>query len=206
MGRRPGSARGSRGRDEVSLELAVGSLADTGEGSAVGPDGARWLVPGALPGETVRAVPEGARRARLLAVLVPSGARVEPACPVARVCGGCDLMHLALPEQQAFHARRLAELCGRTLGRAAVPEPRVLAPGAALGYRSRARLHVRADARGVVLGYRAPRSHAHVPVRACAVLEPALEPAFAELAALLAGARGTGEVALARGARGARVY
>ena len=180
-------------------------LADTGEGVVVLPSGERLLVSGALPGEDVSLVRTGRARADLCAVVAPSPSRVEPPCEHTRRCGGCDLMHLAPVAQRRFHASRLQTALARATG-GDCPEPRVTTPGAELAYRSRARLHAVADGRRVHVGYRGSRSHELVAVTRCAVLEPTLHHALEELAELLAQSRGTGDIAVAKGRDGARVY
>jgi len=75
----------------------------------------------------------------------------------------------------------------------------------ALGYRSRAYLHVRAetDRRGqkrVTVGMHEARTHHPVEVDSCAVLDPALERARGSLASIFEGCRGRGDVKLALGA------
>ena len=66
-------------------------------------DGKAVFAAGALPGErvTVRITEDHDRwaRAEVVAVLEPSPDRVEPPCPIADTCGGCDLQH-ASPEAQ----------------------------------------------------------------------------------------------------------
>jgi 23S rRNA (uracil1939-C5)-methyltransferase len=62
-------------------------------------DGRVAFVPGALPGELVRASLAEDRgdyvRLSLGSVVEPSPSRVQPACPsVAEGCGGCTLQHL----------------------------------------------------------------------------------------------------------------
>lgn len=83
--------------------------------------------------------------------------------------------------------------------REALPRVTITAAPAPLGYRTRARLHLRVDRRGLALGYLAPRSHEVVDVRTCVVLDPRLDRALCLLRELLSQARGSGEVQLALG-------
>ena len=190
---RPGSSR--RRPSSSSRSLVVDSIAPTGEGVARD-DGRAVFVRGALPGERVEAVVSGGRtlRGRLTRVMQASPDRVEPPCPHARSCGGCDLMHAEPGAQRRLHAAIVEQATGMSasvLGGAALPTER---------YRSRARLTLRADGRRVVVGYRKPRSHDVCHVDSCLVLCGELEALLALLPAMLAGSRGEGSALLALGA------
>ena len=79
------------------MKLDIEKLASGGLGLARH-DGEVLLLPGALPGEEVLAEPggmvRGVRRARVREVISASPFRVEPDCPLARRCGGCDFRHV----------------------------------------------------------------------------------------------------------------
>jgi len=70
----------------------------------------KWvvLVPNVIPGERVRIRVfrnfANYSEADRLAILEPSPDRVEPVCPLAADCGGCQLQHWALPRQRAWKA------------------------------------------------------------------------------------------------------
>ncbi|MDM7916042.1 MAG: 23S rRNA (uracil(1939)-C(5))-methyltransferase RlmD, partial [Candidatus Eisenbacteria bacterium] len=122
-----------RTRQEEPVEMQIEDLAYGGEG--VGRfDGQVHFVEGALPGETVRAVPQKGggkrwRRARLLEVLAPSPERIVPACPHAAVCGGCAYQALAYPAQLEAKARQVRENLARIGGRLPPePEPPLASP------------------------------------------------------------------------------
>ena len=79
------------------------------------------------------------RRAHVVDVLDPSADRVTPPCSYARRCGGCALMHAALPAQRALRTRFLRE----ALIKGGAPEALEVAiteSAEVLGYRRRARL------------------------------------------------------------------
>ena len=61
------------------------------------------MVPGALPGERIRAhvikIQKSYAIAKLTEILQASPERVEPECPVYGKCGGCQWMHMAYPHQ-----------------------------------------------------------------------------------------------------------
>jgi len=167
----------------VATTLTVERLAPGGEGLARAGPGPIVFVPGGLPGD--RVAPEqverhrGFLRVRSFRLVAPGPDRVEPPCPFADACGGCDLMRLARPAQVRAKAEILADALRRTgrLGGDSAP-PTVVTAGGDLGYRHRARLHV--DARGRV-GFHGRRAHDLVAIDRCRVCS---EPVNAGLDAL----------------------
>ncbi len=109
-------------------------------------------------------------------------------------------MHVDLETQRSARPTIVAD----EMHRAGVPVPEILSHPAdqTLRYRARARLAILATPRGIVVGFRAPRSHRVVPVDTCRVLVPELDEARGELAAWLAGSAGSGEASLCRGQGG----
>ncbi len=160
--------------------------------------GAVVLVAGALPGETVEL--EGRdKQARLLRVVEASADRVEPPCPHAIRCGGCDLMHLGAIAQMREHARLVADLLAHALPGRRLPEVVSHPAPAALRYRTRARFFVRARGGAAQVGYRASASHDIEAVADCLVLAPEIEPMLGDLTDVLAGSRGDGDAQVALG-------
>lgn len=101
------------------LELEIATLTNLGEGVARH-DGWVIFVPGALPGERVRArVWHNAKnfsRADLVEILVPAKNRVEPRCPLFGVCGGCQYQNLDYAAQLEWKTRQVSELLERLGG------------------------------------------------------------------------------------------
>jgi 23S rRNA (uracil1939-C5)-methyltransferase len=125
--------------------------------------------------------------------------RVAPPCAFFEECGACDWMHLSPETQREARADHLR----RALPAAFHDAPIVVhAAGEALGYRTRARLHVRASGGRAVIGPHGNRSRDVVDVDTCKVLDARLDAALAPLATMLDGAHGTGEAALALGHTG----
>jgi 23S rRNA (uracil1939-C5)-methyltransferase len=190
-------------RAPIELELVTNELSPGGEGVAiVEHEGERRavFVAGVASGERIRAEVDfrsRPARGRVLDVLEKSVDRVMPRCPHVDRCGGCDWMFLSVPAQ----AREHAEIARRLLG-LDVP-PVIHAAPRALGYRTRARVHIEARRGRISVGMFARRSHAPVKVEACAVLEPALDEARAHLGSWLEGATGRGEASLSLGRPGA---
>ena len=170
-------------------KLVIERLANDGRGIAF-VDGRSWFVAGALAGEEVEARVLNARaqvvEARAERVLRAAELRREPACAHAGRCGGCTLQHLPHAEQLALKQRSLAEQLQRQAG---IEPEQWAAPltGPELGYRRRARIAVRWDARGkrLEVGFRAAASQDIVAIGDCPVLVQPLQPILQALPALL---------------------
>ena len=81
----------------MELSVPVSRIAFGGDGVGRLPDGKVCFIPGARPGETVRAeITHEAKsfaRARILGVLTASPERIKPDCPLAGTCPGCVYRH-----------------------------------------------------------------------------------------------------------------
>lgn len=138
-------------------------------------DGRAAYIAGALPGETVTAIP-GVKRgdgvaARLVSILTASPDRATPPCPHAGPCGGCSVQHMA----DGLYASWKSGLAAAALARAGYAEV-TLAPMArsAPGTRRRADLAIHLEGRLPVVGFHARGSGAVADVPGCLVLHPAL--------------------------------
>lgn len=83
----------------AELKLEITRIAHGGEGIGHDETGRVVFVPGAVPGDTVRANPTKVKkrwaRAELVRVLEPAGIRVPHACPAAAAGAGCcDYSHI----------------------------------------------------------------------------------------------------------------
>ena len=99
-------------------EPAIAIDALSSEGSGVGRvSGYAVFVPGALPGELVRAhiiKTTGAYAvAKLRELLSTSSERAEPRCPAYAACGGCVLQHLRYEAQLREKRRMVADALAR---------------------------------------------------------------------------------------------
>ncbi len=164
-----------------AVVLDITTLAAGGDGVGRDAGGRVTFVPRAAPGDRIRArivhATSSFARAELAELLAPGPARVEPPCPhFTRRCGGCQWQHVARAEQlaakQAIVAGALRKLAGVRL------HP-IADPGPALGWRRRARFHVERGRAGLYeLG-----STRVLPIDHCPQLEPALDAAYAVVAA-----------------------
>lgn len=102
--------------DELILEIVdMGS-----EGEGIGrADGYALFVKGALPGELIRASIMKMKKhfgyARMIEIIHPSPDRIEPPCPVAGRCGGCQLQHCSYERQLLWKQEKIAN-CLRRIG------------------------------------------------------------------------------------------
>jgi 23S rRNA (uracil1939-C5)-methyltransferase len=146
------------------------------------------LVPGALPGERVRAeITSAARkfgRARVLSVERRSSDRAQPACRHFLACGGCHLQHVRYAAQLASKRARLErELAHALKDPSPVRDP---VPAAApLGQRHKIALHLTEAGGRLVPALHGLREQRLVALRECpASAPPALELALAAVRAL----------------------
>ncbi len=167
--------------------IEIASVGGGGRGVARH-EGKVWFVAGALPGEVVDAEAERERagivEARAVRVLEASEARDPDPCPIAGVCGGCDLAHVrresaaaVLREAAVGALRHAPEALSNALREASVERSE-------MAWRVRARLHW--DAARGTLGFRGRRSHEVVAITPCRVVTPLLLATLPGAAAALA--------------------
>jgi 23S rRNA (uracil1939-C5)-methyltransferase len=200
---RRAKAAGASGSTE-ELVVRIDTLAAGGAGVGSLEDGLRVFIPGTAPGDRVVAsIQRDSRpaRGRLLRILEPSAERRDPPCPHVERCGGCDLMHLSEAAQQAAHVEIVRSAVEHAIG-SSPPTIRVHPAPEPLRYRTRARLFLRGERGRVRVGYRAAASHQIADVSSCIVLHPSIAIALDDLPLVFAGAKGEGDVQIARGAEG----
>lgn len=157
--------------------LVIERLAHDGRGVARNAAGKTVFVDGALPGERVEVAIHRERKrydeAHVRERLSDADSRVQPPCRYASRCGGCDLQHLSVEGQRTHKREVLRDLLRRQAVEAPSDVPMLV--GESAGYRRRARLGVKCDARGNVhLGFRARGSDQLVDIDSCHVLAPQL--------------------------------
>lgn len=170
------------------MRLTIERLGHLGDGIAAGP----VFVPGALPGEEVEGdVVDG--RIGAPRIVTPSPARVRPACPHYRACGGCSLMHAT----DGFVADWKASVVRTALQGHGLPadmRPTITSPERS---RRRAVLAGRRTKKAVLVGFHGRASGTIVSIPDCRLLCPELLatlPALEEVTAQ--GASRNGELAL----------
>ena len=169
-------------RTVETVELTAERIAAGGDAVARESSGRVVFLPGALPGERVRArITEEKRdyaRAELIEVLTAAPGRVDPPCPfVAAGCGGCRWQHVDPATQSQLKVAIVGEALIRTGGLA---EPDVVM-GHELpttGFRTTIRVATVASTanagRPGPLGFRRHHAHDVVAVDHCLVAHPRL--------------------------------
>lgn len=155
-----------------NIDLTIESLAYGGD--SVGHDGGRVVfIPGGVPGDRLRAriVQDKGTflRGTIEEIIEPSPERVEPFCPYASRCGGCQWQDMSYDCQVAWKSRIVGETLQRIGGidSALVDECRASLPDRP--YRTIARYPARRTRNGIVFGYFERRSHLIVDIDRCPV-------------------------------------
>lgn len=158
------------------FELKLDTMAHGGD--AIGRhEGRAIFVPYTIPGERVRVeiVEDRGRfaRARLLDVLEPSPARVDPPCPHfgPDACGGCQWQHIDYQVQARMKSLITLDQLWR-VGKFEAPTVFEPIPDE-VGWAYRNHALFRADAEGR-LGFLSARSHEVCPIDDCLILHPLL--------------------------------
>lgn len=165
--------------------VTIDKLVPGGAGFARLPDGRSAFIDGALPGDRVSveawATKKGYVEASRFRLETAGPERVEPPCPIAEACGGCNWMALPYEAQLRYKAALVVEALERTARIKVAAPPEVVSAGGPLAYRLRVRLHV--DERGRV-GFFGRRTQELVEASACLVAARELSAPIAALGAL----------------------
>jgi 23S rRNA (uracil1939-C5)-methyltransferase len=169
------------------IRIPIEKLVDGGAGLG------RWegrvvFVPGACPGEEVRArittIKKSYAEAALESVEKPSPDRGVPPCPVFEECGGCQWQMLAYPAQLRAKVEILRENL-RRIGKLEAPDllPPIPSPR---GFEYRTRIQLKTDfTKGrSLLGFYEEKTHEIVPIETCLIAHPILNRALAALRSL----------------------
>ena len=106
--------------------------------------------------------------ARLMRLIEPSAHRVEPVCPVARPCGGCQLQMLDYAEQLRFKEKKIAGNLQRIGGMAEIPMEPIVGMENPFRYRNKAQFPIGQDRNGkLITGFYAGRTHQIMENRNC---------------------------------------
>lgn len=153
------------------LELTVEAFGAEGEG-VCHHEGMAIFVPRALPGERILAqitrVEKRYAFAKAMEVLLPSAQRVAPACPYAKLCGGCSCQHMSYAAQLDFK-RAQVESCMRHIAGQHIDVQPVIGMENPWHYRNKISVPVSGEKGAPMIGYYAPRSHRVVNVEKCLI-------------------------------------
>lgn len=153
------------------LTVVIEDMGHDGEGIGKAA-GYTLFIKDAVIGDTVEAKIMKAKKnygyARLMKVLKPSPYRVEPKCPCARACGGCQLQFLSYEKQLEFKKNKVKGNLERIGGFEQVEIEKVIGMEHPWRYRNKAQFPVGKNKDGeLITGFYAGRTHSIIPNRNC---------------------------------------
>ena len=153
------------------LTVTIEDMGHDGEGIGKA-DGYTLFVKDAVIGDVIEAKIMKAKKnyayARLMRILEPSPHRVEPVCPMARPCGGCQLQMMDYQEQLRFKQKKIEDNLRRIGGFEQIPMEPIIGMEQPLRYRNKAQFPVGTDKEGnLVTGFYAGRTHDIINNRNC---------------------------------------
>lgn len=153
------------------IELEIDGFAHDGAG--VGKyEGFTVFVPQTVPGEKVCArvtdVKKAYGKASCVKILKTHPHRVEPQCPVYRVCGGCQIQHISYEAQLEHKRQQVVDHFNRIGGMDVSVHP-VLGMKKPWRYRNKAQVPFGVQKGKVTAGFYAPRTHRIVDMDACLI-------------------------------------
>jgi 23S rRNA (uracil1939-C5)-methyltransferase len=158
----------------MSNRFTISALGAQGDGVAETETGPVF-IPFTLPGEEVTASRQK-DRGDLLAILLPSPQRIEPACSHFGSCGGCALQHYEDGAYRAWKREKVAHaLRGHEVGELI---------GCAPGTRRRVTFAVRKTDKGMVLGFNRALSSEIIDISECPISVPEIVSALDRLRVL----------------------
>ena len=133
-------------------------------------------VPGDIIEVTITKVTSRYAYGHLDRILEPSPFRVEPRCPIARTCGGCQIQALDYEKQLAFKQRKVRENLIRIGGFTPEKIDAVMHPIVGMEepwhYRNKEQVPVQQGKYGPVTGFYASHSHTVIPMTSCCIGSP----------------------------------
>lgn len=161
-------------RKNESFVVTIEDMSDDGAG--IGKlDGYIWFIKDTVTGDVVEAKSMKMKKsygyARLVKVLRPSEDRVEPVCPVARQCGGCQLQAMSYEAQLRFKENKVYNNLLRIGGFDPLTKDQflpILGMEQPWRYRNKAQFPFGTDRDGnTVTGFYAGRTHSIIPIKDC---------------------------------------
>ena len=143
------------------------------DGAGIGKvDGYTLFVKDAVIGDVVEVKVMKAKKnygyAKLLKIITPSASRVEPLCPYAKKCGGCQIQMMSYEEQLRFKENKVRNNLKRIGGFEEIPMEPILGMKNPFYYRNKAQFPVGYDKEGnLITGFYAGRTHSIINNRRC---------------------------------------
>ena len=157
-------------------DLLTVTIEDMGhDGEGIGKvDGYTVFVKDTVIGDKVQAKIMKAKKnygyARLVEIMEPSKDRVEPRCPYARQCGGCQIQALSYEKQLAYKQQKIENNLIRIGGfqKEEIPMQPIIGMEDPYHYRNKAQFPVGCDKEGhLIAGFYAGRTHSIISNRKC---------------------------------------
>lgn len=153
------------------IEVTIEDLSE--EGTGIGKfEGMTFFIKDAVIGDRVRAKIMKMKKnygfARLMEVLTPSSDRVEPLCPVARQCGGCQIQAMSYEAQLAFKTRKVESNLKRIGKFEEIPMESIIGMEDPFHYRNKAQFPFGKNRDGkIITGFYAGRTHSIIENTSC---------------------------------------
>ena len=146
----------------------------TSEGQGVAHiDGCAVFIPNAVAGEVYRVRIEVAKKnwaaGKIVEILEKSPHRINRACPVAKLCGGCDFWHMDYDEESRLKAERVKN-CLNRLGGENLETVEILSAPTCFGYRNKAQYPVSSKKGRAFAGFFRAGTHDVVENQRCLIL------------------------------------
>ena len=153
----------------------------TAEGLGVAKiEGCAVFIPNAIAGERCRVRIEKVGKTwaagKMTLLLERSPHRVNRACPVGKLCGGCDFQHMDYDEELRLKARRVQQALNRLAGEA-LEAVSITGSPIRTGYRNKAQYPLAVEKGRAVAGFYRAGTHRVVPCPRCAILMPQADAA-----------------------------
>lgn len=153
------------------IEVTIEDLSE--EGTGIGKfEGMTFFIKDAVIGDRVRAKIMKMKKnygfARLMEVLTPSPDRIEPLCPVARQCGGCQIQAMSYEAQLAFKTRKVENNLKRIGKFEEIPMESIIGMEDPFHYRNKAQFPFGKNRDGkIITGFYAGRTHSIIENTSC---------------------------------------
>ena len=156
--------------DQVCLKIT--DMGNDGEGIGRTKDGYTLFVKDTVIGDEIEAKVIKAKKnygyGKLMKILQPSADRVEPLCPKAGPCGGCQLQALSYKKQLEYKQNRVRNHLERIGGFTEIPMEPIIGMEEPYHYRNKAQFPVGRNKEGrIITGFYAGRTHSIVENRKC---------------------------------------
>jgi 23S rRNA (uracil-5-)-methyltransferase RumA len=153
------------------IRVKITDIGANGEG--IGKvDGLTLFIKDAIVGDVVEAIIMKMKKnygyARIMNIIKESPYRVEPKCPIAKQCGGCQIQALSYEEQLKYKQNKVYNHLQRIGKFSEIPMKPIIGMENPFHYRNKAQFPVGRDKEGkIVAGFYAARSHSIIATEKC---------------------------------------